>query len=259
MVCQLLATSEAKAAVSRRNERKPVFDSAGQSIEQLKQTRETPTSCCSCSNQAKATNSLLQIAERSQDRVIEAEKTARRWIGPDPKIEFMMTADEVHLAYGRAMYEVQRFEWATLIGVGLVKVADGLRSKDPAQKLVPIITYVEEAIKKLDPHEKTLGSMFKRLYENGRKENSAFDSILKRANDDRNNMAHYFLLTVDFKSPEGCSRAMADLHSIEERFRKLFEDTKKVIGESLRHVGIAQSDADRIYYLIDRLYLEPRT
>jgi hypothetical protein len=90
-----------------------------------------------------------------------------------------MAADDVHLAYGRAMYEVQRFEWATLVGVGLVKVADGLKSKDPAQKLGPLITYVEEAIKKLDPHEKTLGSMFKRLYENRRKENSAFDSILK--------------------------------------------------------------------------------
>jgi hypothetical protein len=72
-------------------------------------------------------------------------------------------------------------------------------------------------------------------------------------------MAHYFLLTLDFKSPEGCSRAMADLYSIEERFRKRYEDTKKIIGESLRHVGIAQSDVDRIYYLIDGLYLEPRT
>jgi hypothetical protein len=52
---------------------------------------------------------------------------------------------------------------------------------------------------------------------------------------------------------------MADLYRIEERFRKRYEDTKKIIGESFRHVGIAQSDVDRIYYLIDGLYLEHRT
>jgi hypothetical protein len=170
----------------------------------------------------------------------------------------MLTADDLHLAYGRAMHEIQRFEWVTLVGLGLVKVADGLRSKDPSQKLGPLITFVEEAIRKLQPGEKTLAKMFNRLYESARKKNRAFDSILKEACDDRNHMAHYFLLTVDLKNPEGYVQAIADLFSMEERFRNRCDDTRNVIGEALRQVGLPQLEVIRIYHLIDGVYLAPR-
>ena len=165
----------------------------------------------------------------------------------------MLTADDVHLAYGRAMHEIQRFEWTTIVGGGLSKVVDEVRSKDPSQKLGPLIMHVEEAIRKLSPRDRTLGSLFNRLYESPRKKSSAFDNILKKANDDRNRMAHYFLLTVDFKSSKERARAIADLSSVEERFRKRYEATKKVIGQALRIAGIAQSDVNHIYSLMDGL------
>ena len=117
--------------------------------------------------------------------------------------------------------------------------------------------HVEEAIRKLSPRDRTLGSLFNRLY-SPRKKSSAFDNILKKANDDRNRMAHYFLLTVDFKSSKERARAIADLSGVEERFRRRYKATKKVIGQALRIAGIAQSDVNHIYSLMDGLYLEPR-
>jgi hypothetical protein len=170
----------------------------------------------------------------------------------------MLTVDDVHLAYARAMHEIQRFEWATLVGLGLVKVARELKSGDPSEKLGPLVTYVEEEIGKLQPRERTLASMFNNLSDSVRKRNTAFDSILRKANDDRNRMAHYFLLTVELKNSAGCTRAIADLSSTEDRFRKRYADTKRVIGEALRRVGISKSDVEQIHHLIDGLYLEPR-
>jgi hypothetical protein len=170
----------------------------------------------------------------------------------------MLTVDDVHLAYARAMHEMQRFEWATVVGVGLVKVARELKSGDPSEKLGPLVTYVEEEVRKLQPRERTLASMFNNLYENARKRKTAFDSILKKANDDRNRMAHYFLLTVELKNSAGCTRAIADRSTIEKRFRKRYEDTKRAIGQALRHVGISKSDVEQIHHLIDGLYLGAR-
>ena len=71
-------------------------------------------------------------------------------------------------------------------------------------------------------------------------------------------MAHYFLLTVELKNSAGCTRAIADLSSTEDRFRKRYVDTKRVIGEALRRVGISKSDVEQIHHLIDGLYLEAR-
>ena len=173
-------------------------------------------------------------------------------------VRFGMTMDDVHLAYGRTMNEIQRFEWVTVVGVGLVKVADSIRATGRYPNPGSLIAHVEEKIRELDARERTLASMFKRLYESARERNSVFDSILSRAQRDRNHIAHSFLLTVDFKNPQGCGRAVAELSDVEQRFRRRYGDTKKVIADALLHVGISRSNVDHIYALIDRQCLESK-